>query len=278
MIKKPSMDQPGDDPAAHGTVTEQLLDEWPVKALQATLGSAASPVALPELPLLWHWLYFLPTVPREQLGVDGHPRRADAGDSPPRRMFAAVRTRVDIPLRVGERAQESVAVVGERDTVGNSGALRIVTYEHRYSQQGKLCIVEQRDIVYVSAAPAVVTAGAAVRPEARWRRQVVPDAAMLMRFSAITFNSHRIHYDQQYAQQVEGHRERVVHAPLTSLLLVELARSNVSRRLHRYECRARSPLYIDEPIELLATPGTGEVALSAIGRSGVVAMQASAWF
>lgn len=258
---------------------EQLLDDWPLRAVQAMLGDAAAAIAGSELPPLWHWFYFLQAVPREQLGIDGHPRLPDSSDgAPPRRMFAAARIQIDQPLRVGERAAMSVAITATRDTTGSSGPLRIVTYEHRYQQHGQLCIVEQRDIVYRSGGAGATRAPGGATIEPRWRRQVTPDAAMLMRMSALTFNSHRIHYDQAYAQQQEGYPERVVHAPLTALLLAEHLRVNGSQRLRRLEFRARSPLFVDQPIELLASPADGRMALQAIAPSGLLAMEASAWW
>jgi 3-methylfumaryl-CoA hydratase len=229
------------------------------------------------LPPLWHWFYFLQAVPRGQLGIDGHPRLPGSGasDVPPRRMFAAARIQIDRPLCLGERASMSVAVVATRETTGSSGPLRIVTFEHRYQQQGQLCIIEQRDIVYRSGGFAGRSpGGATIQPV--WRKQVTPDAAMLMRMSALTFNAHRIHYDQHYAQHDEGYPERVVHAPLTALLLAEQLRASQPRPLRRLEFRARSPLFIDQPMELLASPAEGQVTMQAIAASGLLAMEASA--
>jgi 3-methylfumaryl-CoA hydratase len=271
---------------------EMRLDEWPLRALAATLDLDVSGGAAFEfVPPLWHWLYFLSDIRRRDLGVDGHRATVlDAGARAERRMFAAARTEFHRPLRTNALAQMTETTLGTRSTTGKSGPLRIVTFEYRYLQAGVLCIREERDIVYrppltggtaavpkstpARTAPILKPAAGAAAPLAS--NTVTPDAAMLFRFSALTFNAHRIHYDQHYAREQEGHAERVVQGPLTAVLLAELLRTEgISMR--RFEFRARRPLFVDAAIRLTATSADDRVVLRASGPDGMTAMEAEAF-
>jgi 3-methylfumaryl-CoA hydratase len=267
------------------TVT-MLLDHWPVRALAATLGlDEGAFAASPVLPPLWHWLYFLTATHRSDTGVDGHPvGPASAGDEmPARRVFASARLSVERPLRIGLPARQSESVVRTRETRGKSGALRIVTSEYRYFQDDELCICEQRDIIYRQ--PAADPPAAAARPApvageslaVDYSEEFTPDAVMLFRFSALTFNAHRIHYDQGYAQGREGYRERVVHGPLVAILLGELFRKRLSAPVRRFEFRAHHPLFVDEPIRLTAATAADHTRLRALDPTGAMAMEAGIW-
>jgi 3-methylfumaryl-CoA hydratase len=272
------------------------LDEWPVRALEAALDL---PVAEDpdELPPLWHWLYFLRAARRSELGADGHPAVAGQDpEKPKRRMFAAARTEFFRPLRLGKPARMVESHVRSRDTQGASGPLHIVTQGYEYFQQGDVCIREERDIVYLDPAdaakaaaaagrkatgtPAGTVQGEAVPDEAAaipaWASDITPDAAMLFRFSALTFNAHRIHYDRRYAVDIEGHRERVVHGPLVAILLAEMLREHWAKPVRRFEFRARRPLFVDETIRFRAELCAAGVALRALDPSGAIAMDAIA--
>jgi 3-methylfumaryl-CoA hydratase len=260
------------------------LDPWPVQALEATLGLPTARTDVPYLPPLWHWLYFLPTAPRSSIGPDGHMVNQEWVDSTlrRRRLFAAARTEFLRPLRIGAPAQMTERVLGRRDKQGRSGNFQVVTAEYQYFQNGALCVREERDIVYlqgpVPAQPApqdefaVKTAGTD-----SWALTLTPDPVMLMRFSALTFNSHLIHFDQLYTQREEGYPERVVHGPLVAVVLARLLALNHVDRFDRFEFRARSPLYVNHPIQFMGKPESDRVALRAIGVSGMLAMEATAW-
>jgi 3-methylfumaryl-CoA hydratase len=264
---------------------ESNLDPWPVQALEATLGLPTTRMDAPaDLPPLWHWLYFLPTVPRQSIGPDGHMINQEWVDSTlrRRRLFAAARTEFLRPLRIGERAQMKERVVGRRDKQGKSGPFQIVTAEYQYYQNGALCVREERDIVYLQgpapAQPAPVD-GFLVNSAASdsWSISLTPDPVMLMRFSALTFNAHLIHFDQLYTQREEGYPERVVHGPLVAVVLARLLALNQVDRFDRFEFRARSPLYVNRPIHFLGKPTGDRIDLRAVGQSGMLAMEATAW-
>jgi 3-methylfumaryl-CoA hydratase len=264
---------------------ESNLDPWPVQALEATLGLPTTRTdALVDLPPLWHWLYFLPTAPRQSIGPDGHMINQEWVDSTlrRRRLFAAARTEFLRPLRIGERAQMKERVVARHDKQGKSGLFQIVTAEYQYYQNGELCVREERDIVYLQgpapAQPAPVD-GFSVKSAATdsWAITLTPDPVMLMRFSALTFNAHLIHFDQLYTQREEGYPERVVHGPLVAVVLARLLALNHVDRFDRFEFRARSPLYVNRPIHFMGKPAGDRVGLRAIGQSGMLAMEATAW-
>ncbi|HLZ98739.1 MAG TPA: hypothetical protein VKP66_12450 [Steroidobacteraceae bacterium] len=264
---------------------ESHLDPWPVQALEATLGlPTARTEALVDLPPLWHWLYFLPTAPRQSIGPDGHIINQEWADSTlrRRRLFAAARTEFLQPLRIGERAQMMERILARRDKQGRSGPFHMVTAEYLYYQNGALCVREERDIVYLQGpAPAQPAPrdGFAVSSDRSdpWSITLTPDPVMLMRFSALTFNSHLIHFDQLYTQREEGYPERVVHGPLVAVVLARLLALNQMDRLQRFEFRARSPLYVNRPIHFMGKPAGDRVDLRAVGLSGMLAMEATAW-
>jgi 3-methylfumaryl-CoA hydratase len=261
------------------------LDPWPVRALEATLGLATVDADVPrDLPPLWHWLYFLPTAPRSAIGPDGHIINQEWVDSTlrRRRLFAAARTEFIRPLRIGARAQMTERVLGRRDTHGRHGPFQILTLEHQYFQDDVLCVREERDIVYLQgAAPAQPAAGREAAVDAAtadsWTMTLTPDPVMLMRFSALTFNSHLIHFDQLYTQREEGYPERVVHGPLVAIVLVQLLALNGVSRIARFDFKARSPLFVNQPIRLVGQPESDRIELRALGPTGMLAMQATAW-
>jgi len=263
---------------------EAMLDPWPAQALRATLGGDADEDR--SLPCLWHWLYFLETAPRDQIGVDGHPKRG--GFLPPialpRRMFAGGRTTVLKPLVLGSPATFTETILKVEQKRGGEDPLILMTLGFAYTQDNELCIREERDIVYLGGragpkTPAPQPLDATVQPleETRpWRADVTPDPVMLMRFSALTFNGHRIHYDTDYAQREEGYPERVVHGPLTATLLAELVRVHAPGAIRSFSFRAQSPLFVNAPLRLRAGPQEdGTITAIAYTPSGKPAMTAS---
>ena len=263
---------------------ESMLDPWPVQALDATLDLPVPGMAsVSEVPPLWHWLYFLNAARRSNLGPDGHRINQEWVDPMlrRRRLFAAARTEFLRPLRLGQPARMNERVIAKHDKVGRSGPFHVVTVEYHYYQGDELCIREERDIVYMQGAvqglPATRAAENGDKADDPWALRLTPDPVMLMRFSALTFNSHLIHFDQLYTQREEGYRERVVHGPLVAVILARLLAMNRINHLARFEFRARSPLYVNQPIHFSGVAKSDHVELHAVGSSGMLAMEATAW-
>jgi 3-methylfumaryl-CoA hydratase len=244
--------------------TETLADEItaaPVRALSATLDrDDPPPAAGTELPPPWHWLYFLPMHRAGELGPDGHARRG--GFLPPvplpRRMWAGSRLAWETgnALRVGDAVQRTSRIAQVVPKSGRSGEMVFVTVAHEVHNARGLALTEEHDIVY-RAAP---QAGAAPEPvaadaSAPWQRALVPDDVLLFRYSALTFNGHRIHYDRRYVTQEEGYPGLVVHGPLIATLLLDLVRRHApASAVRRFEFRAQRPSFDGRALRLNGRP------------------------
>jgi 3-methylfumaryl-CoA hydratase len=257
---------------------ETVLQPWPVHALDSVLDQPAVR-DVERLPPLWHWLYFLETAPQHRIGMDGHPEKGDflPPVPNPRRMFAGSRSQYFKPLIVSLPTQltETVQSVSEK-----SGGLFLVTVNYQYCQENELCVEEQRDFIYL---PEATTGSSANILEQRdepleeypWSLDVSADPTRLMRFSALTFNSHRIHYDVDYARDVEGYPGLVVHGPLTAMLLLELSTSQAQQAVRQFKFRAKAPLFCGQNIRLRGVPSETGAQLYAYRPDGQVAMEAS---
>jgi len=261
------------------------IHESVARAMAATLDLESAPRAGDPLPPGWQWLFFNPAVRRSELGVDGHPARG--GFLPPvelpRRMWAGSRIRylVDLPLEAQAFRRSRILKVEEK--VGKRGSLCFVTVEHTTTCGGAVCIVEEQDIVYREATPP--GAGPSAPPEryegrAQWNRNIVADTTLLFRYSALTFNGHRIHYDQAYARHGEGYPDLVVQGPLTATLLQQFAvEQGGGRRLKSFSFRGVTPLFVDRTFRLEGREDDGStLAVWARGHDGELAMSASAGF
>ena len=267
--------------------TETLRDrvtEAPVAAMTATLDDGnPSPGPGGVLPPLWHWLYFVPRPLRSEIGPDGHAARG--GFLPPvalpRRMWAGGRLEWHDPLRIGDAVQRVSRVEDVSHKSGKTGDLVFVRVGHTVSSARGLALTEEHDIVYRD----VPQAGSAMPPpptaasDEVWSTRIVPDDVLLFRYSALTFNAHRIHYDRRYVTEVEGYPGLVVHGPLIATMLVELLRSRMpDATLARFAFRAVSPLFDIAPFDLCGRPSDDgrSVALWARNVDGGLAMQATA--
>jgi 3-methylfumaryl-CoA hydratase len=265
--------------------THDSISAAQAQAAQATFDETGAPLGVGDaLPLPWHWFFFLPRAAQAALGEDGHPERgAGGGFLPPfphpRRMFAGARMRVHRALRVGAPAVREATI---RDVViksGKSGSLAFVTVALRFTQGGELCLEEEQDIVYREPGQPVAAPQKAALPPlpaGAWSRMVQPDTRLLFRFSALTFNAHRIHYDRPYATAVEGYPGLVVHGPLTAVLLVQLVRQATARPITAFDFRGQAPLFDGASVRLSALPDGERIALEARGPDGAVALSASA--
>ncbi|WP_137389589.1 FAS1-like dehydratase domain-containing protein [Rhodoligotrophos defluvii] len=254
-------------------------------ALAATLDLGPAPALGDALPPGWHWLYFNPFVARSRLGHDGHPKRG--GFLPdvklPRRMWAGGRLNYHAPLPVGAEAVKESEIANVVSKSGRAGDLVFVTVRHTISCEGQPCISEEQDIVYREApAPDAPKPAPAPAPEgAEWSEEVVPDTVLLFRYSALTSNGHRIHYDKPYAAGEEGYPDLVVHGPLIATLLQGFAvRCRSGARLETFDFRGQAPLFVDRPFRLEAKAGErdGKLKVWARGPEGELAMRAEATF
>jgi 3-methylfumaryl-CoA hydratase len=263
-----------------------VITAAPVRGLVATLDrDDPEPVAGTELPPLWHWLYFLPQHRQSELGPDGHARRG--GFLPPvplpRRMWAGGRLQWHAPLRVGEEVQRTSRIVSVTHKAGRSGDLLFVLVRHEVANAQGVALSEEHDIVYRAAAQPGEPAPApqAAPTDAAWSREIVPDDVLLFRYSALTFNGHRIHYDRRYVTQVEGYPGLVVHGPLLATLLVDLARrERPDARLAAFRFKAVRPTFDLHPFRVCGAPsadGRG-ARLWAQDHEGWLTMQAEAEF
>ncbi|NWG76299.1 MAG: MaoC family dehydratase N-terminal domain-containing protein [Rubrivivax sp.] len=233
------------------------------------------------LPPLWHWFYFLPRAAQSQLDDDGHPKRgAFLPPIPyPRRMFAGSTLRLHRPLALGRPARRHARIAGVELKSGSSGSLAFVTVALRVEQDGALCVEEEQQIVYRepgAAVPAPAGAPWPELPEGAWSRVVTPDPRLLFRFSALTFNAHRIHYDRDYARDVEGYPGLVVHGLLSAMLLADLAQRGSGRPLTTFSFRGQAPLFDLAPFRLVGTPEGTRVRLEAQRCDGLTALAATA--
>lgn len=254
-----------------GPVTEQdVLDPAPSAAFRAVLG-LDGPAAGPgdELPPLWQWFHFLAWPPRDALGPDGHP--AAGHFLPPlpdrTRMFAGGRCTVHEPLRLGDRATRTGSLVSVQAKQGRSGALLFVTQRCEYHQGGTLRVVEETDILYRSgpAPRREQTTPTRDAPERRapWTLPLATDPPLLFRISALTANTHRIHYDHPYTTGTEGYPGLVVHGPLLALAMLELPRRNApGRRIRSLTYRLHAPAFSGEPLLALGTPSADAADLT----------------
>jgi 3-methylfumaryl-CoA hydratase len=263
------------------TVTDTLTPV-PATLLAATIDRDDPPYKVgDELPANWHRLYFLTAVRPGEVGPDGHPARGlFLPPVPlPRRMFAGGRLKFLQPLRIGDtvtRVSEILSVEGKQ---GRTGDLVFVTVRHRFSVGDRVALEETQDLVYRGAG----SGGGEAAPErveaAPWERAVQPDPVMLFRYSALTFNGHRIHYDYPYVTREEGYPGLIVHGPLISTFLLDLLRrERPEARLAEFSFRARRPLFSPDPFKVRGWPAADgrSVRLVAVNPEGAAAMTAEA--
>jgi 3-methylfumaryl-CoA hydratase len=262
---------------------EDRIRAWSARAMAATLDRETSPTAEgAPLPPLWHWLYFLESPGISELGTDGHMRRG--GFLPPiklpRRMWAGSRLRFHQPLRIGEQARRVSRIARIDEKEGRSGRLAIVTVEHRIDGESGPAITDEHDIVYREEprADAAPPPGKEPPADAEWSVARSADPVLLFRYSALTFNSHRIHYDQPYATGVEGYPGLVVHGPLVATLLAEECAARYARAIATLQVRALRPLFHDTTFHLCGRPaGDGHtVNLWCVDADGAMTMEVTA--
>jgi 3-methylfumaryl-CoA hydratase len=257
-----------------------------VLALNATLDHEPIDAAagLP-LPPLWHWLYFLPRHRQSEIGADGHAKRG--GFLPPvplpRRMWAGSQFEFRSPIRVGDAVERTSTIEDVTSKSGRTGELVFVKVRHevRCNGQADPALVEFHDIVYRPLRQPGEVDPPPKKPEgqAQWKREIVPDDVLLFRYSALTFNGHRIHYDRQYVTEVEGYPGLVVHGPLIATLLMDLLRREWPQAdVASFRFRAVRPTFDLHPFHVCGAPSADgrSVALWAQDHEGWLTMDATA--
>jgi 3-methylfumaryl-CoA hydratase len=251
----------------------------PLAGLAATLDHVNPPWIAGQVPPLGHWLYFLPRARSCDIAADGHPHKG--GFLPPielpRRMWAGGRFLFHDPIRVGDAITRRSTIEALIEKQGRCGPMVFVTIRHEVLSPRGPALVEHHDIVYREAprdgdvSPTAATAPMA----ARWQRHIVPDIVLLFRFSALTFNGHRIHYDRDYCREIEGYPGLVFHGPLTATMLVDLfLRENPGSAVTGFRFRALKPLFDIHPLTICGAPRPGGALLWALDHLGHVAMSA----
>ena len=258
-----------------------VISPAPLRGLTATLDNSG-PVPGPgeRLPEPWHWLYFLPAPAASSLDVDGHPRRGDFLPPVPlpRRMWAGSSIRFLSALHVGDEVQR-VSTIGDVTLKeGANGVLVFVSVQHVIYRDGRPVLEEEQQLVYRERGGANPAARVLPAPaQAQWSREILPDPVLLFRYSALTFNSHRIHYDRDYAVQEEGYAGLVVQGPLTATLLLDLLRREVpGARPATFRFRGIRPMLDGAAVQLQGRRDGNSVRLWALDASGALAMDAQA--
>ena len=272
-------------------VTEDVITATQIQRLNVTL-NRHDPVPKMGDPVPWGWhsIFFPRLIRNDKLSHDGMaPDFEDAPDSPlPRRMYAGNDLKFHEPLRVGDAAKKEIFVKSVTPKEGRSGKLIFVTYGIRIEGPRGLVLEDDQNIVFREEAPANSSAAPPPALEkasttAAWKRTVMIDEMALFRFSAVTWNPHRIHYDQPYVTKEEGYPGLIVHGPFTAVLLLELLREHwgdKAQRMSGYQMRAKAPIYASQPIQLLGEPGKDgkSCKLWAVNVEGASAMEINATF
>jgi 3-methylfumaryl-CoA hydratase len=269
--------------------SEQVSDiatATPYAALSATFDRPAErPANGTVLPALWHWLYFLPLHRQSEIGPDGHVNRG--GFLPPvplpRRMWAGSQLRFYTPLRIGDAMTRTSTIESVNEKRGHSGPLVFVKVRHEIRCAGNtdIALTEFHDIVYREAASpkGVAPQPSAAPPASTWQKKWIPDEVLLFRYSALTFNSHRIHYDRRYVTEVEGYPGLIVHGPMVATLLLDLLRQHLpDAEVVSFEFRAVRPVFDIHPFFACAEPQADgkRFRLWARDHEGWLAMDATA--
>lgn len=263
---------------------EETISAVPLQRMAATLDREPREIVVgDEVPALWHWVYFLAPTRASELGRDGHAALGDFMPPVPlpRRMWAGGKFNFMKPLRVGDQARKESTIRDVTVKQGRTGKLCFVEVEHCIFVGEELRFSETHNIVYRDAKQPgeanILPREAPRNPE--WTREVIPNSTLLFRYSALTFNAHRIHYDLDFCRQQEGYPGLVFHGPLTATLLLELAlQNNPGRSLKSYEFKALSPLFDNAPFNLNGKRDGTKAEMWAANADNRLAMSASIIF
>lgn len=262
------------------------LSPEPARALAAVLETPQHPAEGDELPPLWHWVYFLNWPPHSALGEDGHPTHGHFLPPIPdrRRMFAGGRLSITRPLRLGQPAERISSLASVTVKHGRSGEMAFVTVRSEFRQGGETGLVEEQDYVYRSGestakSPQAETPRQSPESTADWQQSFTGDPVRLFRFSALTANAHRIHYDAPYARDVESYPGLVVHGPLLAMLMTELVRHNhTDSSVATVDYQLRRPVFAGTPTLVTGTPADNAAEMAVLTAPDTVMAQATVGF
>ncbi|WGS52359.1 MaoC family dehydratase N-terminal domain-containing protein [Paraburkholderia sp. D15] len=261
----------------------ELVSPRLASQLAATLDHESFPEEGAALPPLWHWALFPSIAAQAQLGADGHPQRG--GFLPPvtlpRRMWAGSKLQFERPLTIGSVVTRTSHIVDVAEKEGRSGKLVFIRIRHQLEDDDGPLLSEEQDVVYKeAAASAYQHATSPLAPDRfTWSRTITPDPTLLFRYSADTFNGHRIHYDRTYAREREGYPALVVHGPLIATLLLDLLqRSLPDATIASFSFKAVNPLFDDAAFHVRAEPvaNSNDIKLWAVNTAGVLCVDANA--
>ena len=266
---------------------QETRDDVVTPGLRARFAATLDRPVTPSLPQGLHWALCLPDAPTSALGQDGHPVREDSPSSflppipLPRRMWASSAVQFLAPLDIGDAVTRRSTITAISEKTGSTGPLVFVDVTHQIIVAGRSRIEERQSLVYRAASTAPPTPRPADQPPDLsgwdWHRTLTPAEALLFRYSALTFNSHRIHYDRPYAEHVEHYRGLVVHGPLMATLLLDLAARELGdNRLTHFAFRGQSPAFAGEPLHLVGKQDQDKLSLAALGGDGRTVMSAEA--
>lgn len=265
-------------------MASDIISPRQARQMAATLEVGGSFADGDPLPALWHWMGWTPEAAMAELGPDGHP--AKGGFLPPvpleRRMWAGGRLSFLAPLRIGEVLHRRSEILKVSEKSGTTGRMVFVTVRHEVSGDAGLAIREEQDIVYIAMPDRFNPPPPVPAPDAAWRQEVAMDTVRLFRFSALTFNAHRIHFDLPYATGVERYPGLVVHGPMQAMLLMEAARARADGAMPRgYRFRGVRPLFHFDSLTLQGEGrgagqdgGGASEQLATVQGDGLVCMQA----
>tara|TARA_R110000787_G_scaffold235621_4_gene342346 strand:+ start:1524 stop:2384 length:861 start_codon:yes stop_codon:yes gene_type:complete len=266
-------------------VSEDSLQPFSAQTLASALDKNLSLKTGELLPAGWQWLYFVDPPSAANTGPDGHSQLSDHQKSflpptpLPRRMWAAGSLQIERPLRLGYSATRLSTICSVNAKSGKSGSLIFVTLDHQTSQEGRLCLREEQNLVYreMPTAPEPLAFGELAPTEADWSRTVSPDPVLLFRYSALTYNSHRIHYDRDYAVQHEFYPALVVQAPLLAILLLDLVSTNLhDAKIASFQFRAVRPTFDTHAFTVNAKRLGDNLKLWSADHEGNLCMRATA--
>lgn len=254
---------------------------FPARALALTLNqdNGQKLAEGDPVPAIWTWMNFLPLSLMSEVGSDGHPRRG--GFTPPidlpRRMWAGSRCTFEAPVRIGDSVERTSTITKIAEKSGAAGPMVLMTTTHEVRTNGALAMREEQDIAFIAIPERFMPPAPSPLPPCEWREKLTVDPVMLFRFSALTFNGHRIHYDLSYATEVERYPGLVVHGPLQAIMLYDSALRHAPKgvRPARFQFRGMRPLFDFDAITLNGrSDESGEMHVYTANGEDLIGMQA----